>query len=364
MPGSNCRADAILVGIDHEGRRSAVVVELKQWDAASLAVDGFNVRLGGQVHPHPSDQATGYRDCLADLSPAFADLPTNIRSCAFLHNASAIGLRHLTSDPFAKLVQLSPIFAGDQAEAMAAWISETLCAPPDSRFLAELESPGVNVSKHLFSTVAAAVRQEPAWTLLHEQRVAYNEIMGLVRQNDGEKRLVLVSGGPGTGKSVIAMQAMGELSRRGIPTVHVTNSSSFTTVMRSLIQEKGSKQWGSKAVEGLFRLSHNWVRRKDDFEVAICDEAHRFRRSTNMFPHLVSNRPQAEEILEHTRVMVAFVDERQRLRRAEEGTLDYFRQCAAAVGVEPKNSHGPIELTAQFRATGNNAFVQAFDAAA
>jgi hypothetical protein len=141
----------VLVGLDREGRRSAVVVELKQWDASSVTVDGFNVRVGGQVHPHPSDQATGYRDYLADLSPAFADLPTTVRSCAFLHNATAAGLRHLTSDPIAKLVQVSPLFAGDQADAMAAWIAESLVSPPDSRFFAELESPGVKVSKHLYS---------------------------------------------------------------------------------------------------------------------------------------------------------------------------------------------------------------------
>jgi uncharacterized protein len=79
--------------------------------------------------------------------------------------------------------------------------------------------------------------------------------------------------------------------------------------------------------------------------------------------YLVSNRPQAEEILENARIMVAFIDEKQRLRKAEEGTVDYFRRCAIQVGVQPENIRGPIELTAQFRAAGNSDFVKVLDKA-
>ena len=120
--------------------------------------------------------------------------------------------------------------------------------------------------------------------------------------------------------------------------------------------------WDARAVKGLFRLSHGWVKKKDRFEVVVCDEAHRFRRSTTL-KHLQSGRPQAEEILENARIMVAFVDEKQRLRKAEEGTVDYFKRCAARVGLPLENVHGPIELTAQFRAAGNGDFVKVLDKA-
>jgi hypothetical protein len=363
MPGSSSRADVVIAGLDTDGYRCAVVVELKQWDANSVTVDGELLKVGGTTHTHPSDQALGYREYLEELSEAFADTRKTVRSCGYLHNALSHSLRNLTQYPFARLTEISPLFAADQKDRMAEWISDVLAQRPDSNYVVDLDSGALKVSKNLFDTVARAVRDEPAWTLLDEQRAAYKQILDLVKDDDGEAHLVLVTGGPGTGKSVIAMQLMGELSRRGVSTAHVTNSKSFTTVMRSLIQRRRDPVWGNRAVQGLFRLSHSWVKNKDRFEVVICDEAHRFRRSTTLYPHLISKRPQAEEILENTRIMVAFVDEKQRLRKAEEGTIDYFKRCAIRVGVQPENIHGPIELTAQFRAAGNSDFVKVLDKA-
>ena len=103
--------------------------------------------------------------------------------------------------PFSKLTQVSPLFSGDQKRIMAKWISDTIVTAPDSRYVAELDLNKLSISKHLLDTVASAVREEPAWILLDEQKIAFNQIYDLVKQNDGEKHLVLVIGGPGTGKS-------------------------------------------------------------------------------------------------------------------------------------------------------------------
>jgi hypothetical protein len=256
LPGSSCRADALIVGLDARGHRAAVVVELKQWDGAGITVDGTNIRVGGVVRLHPSDQALGYRDYLIDLGAAFADLHAPVAGCSFLHGSLASNTSCLRAEPFSKLVGLCPLFSHDERADMAAWISSRLCAAPDSRFLSEVDANQLRVSKHLFATVAKSVRDQEEWTLLDEQKAAFNLICDLVDHDDGEKHLVLVTGGPGTGKSIVAMQLLGRLCRREIPTVHVTNSSSFTTVARSLVQVRRDRLWGSMAVEGLFRLSH------------------------------------------------------------------------------------------------------------
>lgn len=270
------------LGGDRNGRRAGLIIELKQWDARTVVVDGHNIKFGAEVHSHPSDQALGYREYLEDLSPAFADRTKQLRSCAYLHRTIESAAQKLLNEPFSKLLHLSPLFLGDQQHLMATWISELFFSRPDSAFVDDFESDDVRISRKLFDTVANAVRGQKAWTLLDEQRTAFNEIMKVAGSDSSEKHLVLITGGPGTGKSAIAMQVMGELCRRKVPVVHVTNSKSFTTVMQSLIAEKRSALWGTRAVASLFRLSHGWVKRKDPFEVAICDEAHRFREATSL----------------------------------------------------------------------------------
>jgi uncharacterized protein len=361
MPSSSCRADVLIVGSDADRKRSGVVLELKQWDCNQVHPSNDLVMVGGQEHLHPSEQALSYRDYMTDLSKAFATKGSSMRSLAFMHNCIASTAVDLRSNQFAKLTEVSPLYTGDETRKLLGLVDAQIVGSPDPFFEDDLDEEVAVVNKSLFQAVAKAIKLERSWTLLDEQLIAYHKIMDILNRNDGEKHLILVQGGPGTGKSAIAMQAMGDLCRKQIKTVHVTNSSSFTTVIKSLIMKKGDRMWSSAAVEALFKLSHNFIKLRDNFEVAICDEAHRFRKTTNMRPFLYSNRPQADELFEHVRVVVAFTDEKQILRRAEEGTVKYFTESALRSGVEPKNIHGPIELVAQFRCAGSKDFVDNLD---
>lgn len=258
---------------------------------------------------------------------------------------------------------MAPIYGGDQIEEFADELKKHLKYPPDSDFVDSFEANKVRISKTLFDNIEAAIKTNPQWILLDNQKLAYNKILDILDKNDKEKHLILIEGGPGTGKSIIAMQLMGELARKKKSCVHITNSSSFTTVMKAHVMDKGNKTWGSRAINGMFKLSHNWVKNPGDFDVAICDEAHRFRSKTTMYPYLVSNIPQAEEIMEHINILIAFIDEKQILRKLEWGTKEYFIKCAIASGVKKENIHGPITLDVQFRCAGNAEFVKVLDKA-
>jgi hypothetical protein len=361
MPGSSARADLIIIGMNKDNKRVAIIIELKQWDLNNIFIEGKNIKIGSQIHPHPSEQALSYEEYLRDLSQAFSDKDCLIKTYAFLLNSDSNLIQKLKEKPFEELVKISPIFAKNEDATFANELSQYLINPPDQNYINEFEENKIKISKTLFNNAAKTIKENPQWKLLDSQIVAYNLIMEIINKNDGQKHLILVKGDPGTGKSVIAMQIMGELLRKGVPCVHITNSSSFTTVTKSLILERGNKLWGVSSVNGLFKLSHNWVRNGGNFKVAICDEAHRFRRKTTLYPYLISNTPQAQEIINHVDILIAFIDEKQILRKQEEGTIQYFVECAKKVGISDSNVHGPIKLDIQFRCAGNADFVKALD---
>jgi len=360
MPGSSARCDILVIGLSGGHTRMGVVVELKQWDGSSITIrDGLNVYIGNQAHLHPSEQAFGYRDYLADLHPAFADA-SDVKCCSYLFNLHSSAAGRLRGSPYSKLLDSAPLFCGDENDKLRSFLEANLRYPPDSRFVKEVDEGGFKESKSLRANLAKAIHSEPAWVLLDEQRLTYNEIRRIIQDAVG-KHLILVNGGPGTGKSVLAIQIMGEAAREGKSVVHVTNSRCFTTVVQSQVMLRQHSLWGSSAIKGMFRLSHGFVKGGDEqFDIAVCDEAHRFRKNTTL-RWLRSPVPQAVQIMNHATVTIVFFDEKQIIRRAESGTLEYFIECAKKAGIPSENIHGPIELTNQFRYGGNKEFLNWVD---
>lgn len=87
MPGCSTRADLVIIGLDEDRRRVAIIIELKQWDMSRIVVDGRNVKFGSEIHLQPSEQALTYGEYLKDLSNAFADSNPNIRPYSFIPNS-------------------------------------------------------------------------------------------------------------------------------------------------------------------------------------------------------------------------------------------------------------------------------------
>src|SRR5262249_17965046 len=150
------------------------IIELKQWTAASMRPDGFNIAIGNQLHTHPSDQALGYKEYLENMSASFADKQCRLASCAFLHNALSNTLNHVCTGQFKRLIENSPIFGGDQLDQLARFIEATIESGPDSLYLSDMDIGNTNISKTLFANVATAIRHEPTWQLLNEQRAVFN----------------------------------------------------------------------------------------------------------------------------------------------------------------------------------------------
>ncbi len=128
------------------------------------------------------------------------------------------------------------MYTGEQRGAFLDFLRSRLAAKPGAEAADVLLDGRIRPSKQLMAVAAAEIRDREQFVLIAEQRVAYEQVMSAVRKakRSNHKQVVVVTGGPGSGKSVIALSLLGELYRRGVTALHATGSRSFTKTMRKV----------------------------------------------------------------------------------------------------------------------------------
>ncbi|MFF9478372.1 DNA/RNA helicase domain-containing protein [Streptomyces sp. NPDC014733] len=355
LPLTSKRADVILAGVHPAtGGPSYVVVELKQWsEAHPEESDPLQCRIDAYPAPvlNPIEQVRGYCDYLVSFNGALEQSPESVSGVAFLHNATEFGvsgLRQVAED------QRGRMFTGEQRGAFLDYLRAKLAPKPGATAADELLQGKVRPSRQLLDVAAEEVRSREQFVLLDEQRLAYETVMSAVgaARRSNHKQVVVVAGGPGSGKSVIALSLLGELYRRGVPALHATGSQSFTKTMRKVAGSRKTE------VQRLFRYFNSFMAAEpNDLDVLLCDEAHRLRKtSANRYTkaELRTGRPQVAELIDAARVPVFLLDQHQVVRPGEMGTVDQIRRAAAAQGLHCT----VVELDGQFRCGGSDAYLR------
>lgn len=355
LPLSSRRLDALLMGRDTAGDR-AVIVELKQWDDAQAADAPDLVRtwVGGGLRDvlHPSVQVNQYRRYLQDTHTAFHEgaSPVRLDACSYLHNYTSKPGDALLSEDSDAVRQLAPLFTGPDALELGRFLSSKLVLGEGEQVMHRVESSRYRPARKLLAHVSKVVKEEPAFVLLDEQLVVFNQVMAAVdsARSDTRKHVFIVHGGPGTGKSVLAINLLGELSRKGVNAHHATGSKAFTKTLQKIVGREAAQQ---------FRYFNNFGKATPgEVDVLLCDEAHRIRSSSNhRFTRKadLSTRTQIQELIDAARVTVFFIDDQQAVRPNEIGRSSLIREAAAANDCVLHES----VLEAQFRCSGSDAFV-------
>jgi uncharacterized protein len=352
LPLSSKRADVVLAGFARSGEPRYVVVELKQWSEAHRFEDSDTlVSVGGYSRPvlHPVDQVRAYGEYLQDFAATLAEHPHWVDSVAYLHNATDFGVADLLDRPDAA----GRIFTGQRRGALHDYLRSVFAPEPGAEAADLLLSSRVAPSKQLMALAADEVQHREMFVLLDEQREAYEYVRHAVdrarRQNT--KTAVVVSGGPGSGKSVIALSLMGQLAREGRTVVHATGSQSFTQTLRKVAAK------GSPRVRKTFQYFNSFMTvEPNDLDVLILDEAHRIREtSANRYTRagMRTGRPQIDELLSAARTPVFLLDQNQVVRPGEMGTVADIHAAAAARGIDVLS----VVLDDQFRCGGSLAYV-------
>jgi DUF2075 family protein len=359
LPLTNKRLDASFVARHPKsGDPQVVLVELKQWETAAPSINPDNVVVGGQERLHPSVQAAAYGSYLRESHSAFTEEHFALAPCAYLHNMHASNAHGLRGLAFEGALRDAPFFVGEEAAHLGEFLSTRLAGGDGMALLPHLVEGRYSPSKKLIDGIARSLRESPVWTLLDEQRVAFNIVRGYVeRASHGDgKRTLIVVGGPGTGKSVIAAHLLVTLAHDGRRSVvHATGSKAFTTNLRAL---------GPAGSDAVFRYFNNFrelATAPNSVDLLICDEAHRLRESSNdrfTKAAMRSTISQVREIIRAARVSVFFLDERQNVRPGEIGTIKAIQEGAGSEGVAVE----VVQLNGQFRCAGCEGYIEWVDA--
>ncbi|WP_405498346.1 DNA/RNA helicase domain-containing protein [Nocardia sp. NBC_00511] len=356
LPHSPKRVDAVLCGVHPgTGAPSYVLVELKQWSTIEkVAEELVEIRGYGKKTLHPVEQVRRYCEYLVDSTPALADRPEVVRGIAYLHNArsrAVAALEQYQPTPFGRLFTLDS--RGQMVDHLKALLDpagsreHALQAADD--FLHFEHAP----TKPLLDLAAKEIQEREQFVLLDEQWIAYKLVMQAVdRSRSGNTRtVVIVSGGPGSGKSVIALSLLGALARQGRRVHHATGSSAFTNTMRKVAGRRNPR------VKALFKYFNNYMGSAPrELDVLVCDEAHRIREtSANRFTSAelrAKGRKQIDELLDAASVPVFLLDEKQTVRPGEMGSLADITAAAEGAGCLVD----VVSLDGQFRCGGSDLF--------
>jgi len=252
-----------------------------------------------------------------------------------------------------KLLTFFPLFAGDQQKQLVDYIRTRVGKGDGEKVLDMVLAGKYRPSKKLLEHTAAIIKRQPTYVLLDTQQVVFNKVLTQVKaaaQRPKKKSVFLVQGGPGTGKSVIALHLVGALSGQGFNVLHATGSKAFTENIKRVVGTRAAAQFGYTHFNMRGEVPSN------QFDALIVDEAHRIRRisSTRFTPSQYrTGKAQIKEMVMTSKVSVFFIDDLQVVRPGEVGSAQLVRDTAQQIGAELFE----YELEAQFRCSGSEAFV-------
>ena len=355
MPRNSKRADVLLSGVHPKtGDSSHVVVELKQWGEATV-VDHSETLVAvphmrrNKPYLHPVVQARTYCQFLEKHKPIFSSTGARLEGIAYLHNASdtaVSSLYNLAPDRYGRL------FTKDTRGELLTYLGSVFTPQSGAQAADSLAKSPIRPTRKYMEFAAPVVKHRDHFVLLDEQRLAYELVMRAAEKSqDGDhKEVVIVTGGPGSGKSAIALQLLADMLEKEWPVELATGSRSFTTTLRRFVGR------GSKQVQSLFTYFNSYLKaRRNALNVLICDEAHRIREvSHNRFTKRtdVTKRPQVDELIDAARVPVFLLDEHQVVKPGEIGTVAAIRAHAEAKGLTVSE----VSLDGQFRCGGSKTY--------
>lgn len=355
IPLTAKRVDFIIAGLDEEKKNNAVIIELKQWETATLsdksAVVSTRFQHGVSEVAHPSYQAWSYAEMLYHYNEYVRDYEIKLSPCAFLHNYQQDDI--ITNYHYKEYIDKAPIFLKNDALKLREFISKRIKYSSKDGIVWIFENGKLKPSKQLADSLCSMLKGNKEFILLDDQKVVYETALHMAQKaQKGKKQVLIVEGGPGTGKSVVAINLLVELTNMGIASQYVSKNSAPREVYTTKLTGNFKKTY----IDNLFVGSGCFINApQDTFGALIVDEAHRLNEKSGLFSNLGEN--QIKEIINASKFSVFFVDNRQKIHIKDIGSTSEIQQFAEKLDADLYIT----QLSSQFRCNGSDGYLAWLD---
>ena len=367
IPLTSKRVDFLIAGKDDQAAENVVVVELKQWEDSGVTSrpDVVTAVTGGikRAVCHPSYQAYSYAKIIENFNEDVYRRGVRLYPCAYLHNYRESNRSHIDNDLYREAISTAPLFLQEDVNKLRAFIKTYIKQKDGVDLLMKIDHGKLKPAKALQDSLVSMIQGNQEFVLIDEQKVAYETVKKLVERavrqaNDptkgAEKSVVIVSGGPGTGKSVVAIQLLCDLIAKGFSANYVTkNAAPRNVYFEKLRREKYKLTY----IKSLFRSSDFfWNMPENSLDCIIVDEAHRLKKKSMIF----HGENQVKELINAGRVTVFFIDEDQRITTKDIGSKEEIRKWASYSGAKLYEKD-ELNLVSQFRCNGSDGYLNFLD---
>ena len=357
IPTTSKRIDFTLTGLNENEEDSVVIIELKQWESADKVnnKDGIvSTYVGGGIRDvtHPCYQAWSYAALIENFNATVEEDNIRLHPCAYLHNYDiSVPYDPLTDKIYDTYLTEAPLFGKRDVLKLREFIKKYVKKGDTTNILYRIDCGKIRPSKKLQDTLYNLLQGNKEFVMIDDQKIAYEIAMDMARKSylDEKKRVLIVEGGPGTGKSVVAINLLVDLMRDDMVSLYVTKNSAPREVF---YQKLRGGEYSVSYIRNLFKGSGTFTESKsNEFDALVVDEAHRLNKKSGMFQNMGED--QVKEIINAAKFSVFFIDKHQRVHIKDHGSIDVIEHFANEFDAEIEH----VKLNSQFRCNGSNGYL-------
>jgi DUF2075 family protein/DNA replication protein DnaC len=358
IPQTSKRIDFIITGQDQAKNDQVVIIELKQWESAELtdkdAIVKTRFQYGLAETSHPSYQAWSYSELLNQLNETVYTDNIHLAPCAYLHNYVEDDV--IKNNFYQPYIERAPVFlkGKDEKEKLKTFIKSFVRYGDNSNLMFRIENGKIKPSKSLADSLAKMIEGNPEFIMLDEQKLVYETAIKLAKESSPtNKNVLIIQGGPGTGKSVVAVNLLVNIIQQlRLVAQYITKNAA----PRAVYEAKLTGSMRKSAISNLFSGSGSFHSLEPNaFDVLVVDEAHRLNAKSGMFKNIGEN--QVKEIIQSCKLAIFLIDEDQKVTFSDIGSKEEIVKWA---NFENATVHH-MALESQFRCNGSDGYLAWLD---